>query len=72
MTALIEALGYVECRGWMIFPVPPGTKRTHKSARYSNGMWGMSGDPVEIERHFRRWSEAGIGMGGSQSDPIDG
>jgi hypothetical protein len=27
MSALTEALGYVICRGWMIFPVPPGTKR---------------------------------------------
>ena len=34
----------------MIFPVPPGTKRSYKSVRYSGGrIWGMSGDPMEIE-----------------------
>jgi hypothetical protein len=55
MTALIESLGYVECRGWMIFPVPPGTKCPYKSARYSGGRRrGMSGDPMEIESNFQR------------------
>ena len=55
MTALTEALGYVECRGWMIFPVPPGTKRSYQSLRYSGGHhWGMSGDPMEIESNFQR------------------
>ena len=63
MSALTEALGYVECRGWMIFPVPPGTKRSYKSARFSGGRpWGMSGDPMEIERDFRRWPDAGVGI----------
>jgi hypothetical protein len=63
MSALTEALGYVECRGWMIFPVRFGTKRSHKSARYSGGrLWGMSGDPMEIERDFRRWPDAGVGI----------
>ena len=28
MSALTEALGYVECLGWMIFPVRFGTKRS--------------------------------------------
>jgi hypothetical protein len=40
----------------MIFPVPFGTKRSHKAARYSNGRrWGMTRNPAEIERDFRRW-----------------
>jgi hypothetical protein len=63
MSALTEALGYVECLGWMIFPVRFGTKRSHKSARFSGGRpWGMSGDPMEIERDFRRWPDAGVGI----------
>ena len=63
MSALTEALGYVECCGWMIFPVRFGTKRSHKSARFSGGRpWGMSGDPMEIERDFRRWPDAGVGI----------
>jgi hypothetical protein len=63
MTALTEALGYVECHGWAIFPVPPGTKRSYKSARYSSGRaWGMSRDPAEIEHDFWRWPKAGVGI----------
>jgi hypothetical protein len=73
MTALTEALGYVECRGWMIFPVPPETKRSYQSLRYSGGHhWGMSSDPMEIERHFRRWPEANAVMDCFQPDPVDG
>ena len=57
----------------MIFPVPPGTKRSYKSARYSGGrLWGMSGDPMEIERDFRRWPEADAGMDCFQPEPVDG
>ena len=50
--AALEIAG-IECRGCVIFPVPPGTKRFYKSARYSGG-WGMSGDPMEIESDFQR------------------
>jgi hypothetical protein len=61
--SLTAALGYVVCRGWKIFPVRPGTKRSCKAARYSGGRaWGMSGDPMEIERDFRRWPDAGVGI----------
>ena len=60
MSTLTKALGYVECRGWRIFPVRFGTKRSHKSARYSGGAaWGMSGDLMKIERVF-------------QPEPVDG
>ena len=52
--AALEIAG-VECRGCVIFPVPPGTKRFSKSARYSGGRrWDMSGDPMEIESNFQR------------------
>jgi hypothetical protein len=71
--ALTEALGYAERRGWASFPVPPGTKRSYKSLRYSGGRrWGMSNNPMEIERDFQRWPEADAGMGGFQPDPVDG
>ena len=72
LAAALEVAG-VKCRGWMIFRVPPGTKRPHKSVRYSGGRrWGMSGYPMKIERDFQRWPEAGVGMGGFQPDPVDG
>ena len=73
MSALPAALGYVECRGWMIFPVPPGTKRSYKSLRYNGGRrWGMSSDPMEIDFDFRRWPDAGGGIGCFQPEPVYG
>jgi hypothetical protein len=73
MSAPPAALGHVECRGWMIFPVRFGTKRSCKAARYGGGrIWGMSGDLMEIERGFRRWPEADVGVGGFQLEPFDG
>jgi hypothetical protein len=61
--SVTAALGYAFCRGWMIFPVPPGTKQSYKSARYSGGRaWGMTRHPMEIERDFRRWPDAGVGI----------
>jgi hypothetical protein len=70
--AALEVAG-VKCRGWMIFRVPPGTKRPHKSVRYSGDrIWGICGEPVEIERYFRRWPEANPAMDCFQSEPVDG
>jgi hypothetical protein len=61
--SVTAAQGYALCRGWMIFPVPPGTKQSYKSAKYSGGRaWGMTRHPMEIERDFRRWPEAGVGI----------
>jgi hypothetical protein len=72
LAAAFEVAG-VECRGWMIFRVPSGTERPHKSARDSRGRhWGMSSDPVEIEGDFQRWPEADASIGGFQPDPVDG
>jgi hypothetical protein len=72
LTAAFEVAG-VECRGWMTFRVTSGTKRPHKSARNSRGRhWGMGSDPMEIERHFRRWPEANAVMDCFQPEPVDG
>ena len=59
---LTAALRYAD-RGWWVFPVPFGTKKSHKSAGRSNGRaWGATRDPMEIERDFKEWPEAGIGI----------
>ena len=43
MSALAAALNYVKRRGWAVFPVPPGTKKSYKSGRYgNNNPWGMT------------------------------
>ena len=55
MTALTEALAYVDCRGWMDLSGPARNQAPYKSARYSGGrIRGMSGDPMEIESNFQR------------------
>jgi putative DNA primase/helicase len=60
---LAAALGYATERGWHVFPVPPGTKKSCKKADYSNGRnWGATNDPIEIRRDFERWPEAGVGI----------
>ena len=60
---LDAALFYVALFDWVVFPVPPGTKKSYKSAKYSGGRrWGATNDPSIIERDFRRWPRANIGI----------
>lgn len=50
-------------RGWHAFPVPPGTKESHQSAKFSDGRkWGATTDPQEVRRDWRRWPDAGLGL----------
>lgn len=62
MTMIEAALRYA-ARGLAVFPVPPGTKKSHKSETHSNGRkWGMTRDAEEIRRDFTQWPNAGIGL----------
>jgi hypothetical protein len=73
MSVVSETISHGKCRadalcdyvsrGWSVFPVPPGTKKSYKSAERSGGRaWGMTRDPDEISRDFIRWPDAGIGI----------
>jgi hypothetical protein len=47
---LPAALAYARV-GWAVFPAPPGTKKSHKSAAFSGGVnWGATRDPEQIRR----------------------
>jgi hypothetical protein len=60
---LDAALLYVARYNWVVFPAPPGTKKSYKSAKYSGGRrWGATNNPRIIERDFKRWPHANIGI----------
>ena len=56
------ALRYAE-RGWCVFPVPEGRKKSHKSAKHCGGRrWGNTTDPVAISADWKRWPAANVGI----------
>ena len=60
---LTARLCYAELYGWSSFPVPPGTKRSYLSAKYSNGVrWGASNDPSVIWRDIKWFPNANLGI----------
>lgn len=60
---LRHALYYAETNGWHVFPSPPGTKKSHKSAEYSDGRpWGATRDLDEIRRDFEQWPDTNVGI----------
>lgn len=60
---LMARLEYA-ARGWPTFPAPAdGSKKSKKSAEYSNGKnWGMSTDERTIRRDFKKWPDQNIGI----------
>lgn len=62
-SCLSEALRYATELDWAVFPVPPGTKKSHKSKKHSNGInWGATKDPDQIKRDFKKWPKANVGI----------
>ena len=60
--ALADALTYA-AKGWHVFPVPPGEKKSYKSAKFSDGRpWGATTDAEEVRRDFGHWPKANVGI----------
>ena len=59
---LAHALAYAKA-GLLVFPAPPGSKMSYKSARFSGGArWGATRDEVQIRTDWGRWPSANVGI----------
>lgn len=62
MSRLDAALHYAEC-GFLVFPAPPGAKKSYKSKKRSGGRnWGATRDQKQIRCDFETWPDANIGL----------
>ena len=63
MSAMLQAALDYAGRGWEVFPVPVGTKRSHKAAIHSGGVnWGKTREQIQIRWDFGRWPDANVGI----------
>ena len=57
------AMTYAAKMGWTVFPVPIGSKKSHKSAEHCDGRkWGQTRDADEIKADWAKWDDANIGI----------
>jgi hypothetical protein len=54
---------YANEMGWTVFPVPIGTRKSHKKAEFCDGRrWGATRNVDEIKADFTKWTDANIGI----------
>lgn len=65
-------LDYAQRYGWLSFPVPPGTKKSHrKQSNPDAPRWGATRDPKRIERDHEKWPDAGVGIPAGDNHLVD-
>lgn len=62
----LQAALKLAASGYKIFPVPPGSKQSYVSKnnkRLGSGeAWGMTDDPDLIQKYWKRWPGANVGL----------
>jgi putative DNA primase/helicase len=61
-TVPIEAASSYAAQGMNVFPVPPNTKKSYKSDKFSGTKWGMTNDVEVVIDDFDHWPDAGVGI----------
>jgi predicted P-loop ATPase len=65
-TLLNAALDYATNpqRPLKVFPAPPGEKKSRVSGKRANdgAAWGMTSDPEQIKKYWRKWPDSNIGL----------
>src|ERR1700722_10142696 len=72
MSATLDAVLQYADRGWHIFAAvivsnadsnKPPLKKSHLKGEYSNGkQWGATNKPRVLQRHWRKWPDALVGL----------
>ena len=56
------ALAYAVGNNWPVFPVPPGTRKSYRAGADNGPRWDSTLDPEKIERDWKKWPAAGVGI----------
>ena len=60
---MIDAALLYAKRGWMVFPAPVGTKKSHIKAAQSGGpRWGATLDPETLRRYWTQFPQANVAV----------
>ncbi len=62
-TSIAKSATEYAARGWHVFPVPPGEKKSYKSEKHCGGQkWGATTDQGVIARDWQKWPSANVGI----------